>query len=155
MRDAVRDIGYDQAGFSWRNAEIENYLHAQSADIAQGVDAEGNKDEGAGDQGIMFGYACRETEALMPAPIYYSHLLLRRITELRKAGDKRAAGLQPDAKSQVTLRYVDGRPVTATSVVLSTQHDEGMDQHEIKQMLCRSWRACCRPAGCRRRTSST
>jgi S-adenosylmethionine synthetase len=135
VRDAVRDIGYDQAGFSWRNAEIENYLHAQSADIAQGVDAEGNKDEGAGDQGIMFGYACRETEALMPAPIYYSHLLLRRITELRKAGDKRAAGLQPDAKSQVTLRYVDGRPVTATSVVLSTQHDEGMDQHEIKQML--------------------
>jgi S-adenosylmethionine synthetase len=135
VRDAVRDIGYDQAGFSWRNAEIENYLHAQSADIAQGVDAEGNKDEGAGDQGIMFGYACRETEALMPAPIYYSHLLLRRITELRKAGDKRAAGLQPDAKSQVTLRYVDGRPVTATSVVLSTQHDGGMDQHEIKQML--------------------
>ncbi len=135
VREAVRDIGYDQSGFSWRNASIENYLHAQSADIAQGVDAEGNKDEGAGDQGIMFGYACRETEALMPAPIYYAHLLLRRITELRKAGDQRAAGLQPDAKSQVTLRYVDGRPVAATSVVLSTQHDEGLDQHEIKQTL--------------------
>ncbi len=135
VREAVRDIGYDQSGFSWRNAEIANYLHAQSADIAQGVDAEGNKDEGAGDQGIMFGYACRETEALMPAPIYYSHLLLRRITELRKAGDKRAAGLQPDAKSQITLRYADGQPVKATSVVLSTQHDEGLDQHEIKQML--------------------
>ena len=135
VREAVKDIGYDQSGFSWKDAEVEYYLHAQSADIAQGVDAEGNKDEGAGDQGIMFGYACRETEALMPAPIYYSHLLLRRITELRKSGDPRGAGLQPDAKSQITLRYVDGRPVTATSVVLSTQHDEGMDQSDLKRTL--------------------
>ena len=132
---AVHDIGYDQEGFSWRHASVECHLHAQSADIAQGVDAEGNKDEGAGDQGIMFGYACRETEALMPAPIYYAHLLLRRISEMRRNRDRAVAGLQPDAKSQVTLRYVNGRPVGATSVVISTQHDEGMDQHEIKQML--------------------
>ncbi|MBV9653311.1 MAG: methionine adenosyltransferase [Acetobacteraceae bacterium] len=135
VREAVRDIGYDQSGFSWKSAEIQYYLHAQSSDIAQGVDAGGNKDEGAGDQGIMFGYACRETEALMPAPIHYAHQLLRRISELRKAGDARATGLQPDAKSQITLRYQDGRPVKATSVVLSTQHDDGMDQHDIKRML--------------------
>jgi S-adenosylmethionine synthetase len=134
-RMAVHDIGYDQAGFSWRNAEVECHLHAQSSDIARGVDAEGNKDEGAGDQGIMFGYACRETEALMPAPIHYAHLILRRISEMRRNGDKLVEGLQPDAKSQVTLRYVDGKPVGATSVVVSTQHDEGMDQAEIKRML--------------------
>ena len=134
-RLAVHDIGYDQAGFSWRNAEIGVYLHAQSADIAIGVDAAGNKDEGAGDQGIMFGYACAETEALMPAPIYYAHLILRRISELRRAGDDRAAGLQPDAKSQVTLKYVDGKPVGATSVVLSIQHDEGMNQSLIREKI--------------------
>ena len=134
-REAVKDIGYDQAGFSWRNAEIDVLLHAQSADIAVGVDAAGNKDEGAGDQGIMFGYACTETEALMPAPIFYSHLILRRISELRRAGDARAAGLQPDAKSQVTLKYVDGKPVGATSVVLSIQHDEGMSQTAIREQV--------------------
>jgi S-adenosylmethionine synthetase len=134
-REAVKDIGYDQAGFSWRNAEIDIYLHAQSADIAAGVDAAGNKDEGAGDQGIMFGYACSETEALMPAPIYYSHLILRRISELRRAGDAQAAGLQPDAKSQVTLKYVDGKPVGATSVVLSIQHDDGMSQALIREKI--------------------
>jgi S-adenosylmethionine synthetase len=134
-REAVKDIGYDQAGFSWRNAEIDVYLHAQSADIAVGVDAAGNKDEGAGDQGIMFGYACTETEALMPAPIYYSHLILRRISELRRAGDAQAAGLQPDAKSQVTLKYIDGKPVGATSVVLSIQHDEGMSQSAIREKI--------------------
>ncbi len=134
-REAVRDIGYDQEGFSWRKAKIECHLHAQSADIAQGVDAEGNKDEGAGDQGIMFGYACRETDALMPAPLYYAHLVLRRISELRRAGSRSVAGLLPDAKSQVTLRYVDGKPVAATSVVVSTQHEEGIEQGEIKQML--------------------
>ena len=134
-RNAIKDIGYEQDGFHWQNARIECHLHAQSADIAQGVDAEGNKDEGAGDQGIMFGYACRETEALMPAPIYYAHLILRRISELRRAGDKRAAGLLPDAKSQVTLRYVDGKPVGATSVVVSTQHDDGMEQSDIKRLL--------------------
>jgi len=134
-REAVKDIGYDQAGFSWRNAEIDVFLHAQSADIAVGVDAAGNKDEGAGDQGIMFGYACTETDALMPAPIYYSHLILRRISELRRAGDAQAAGLQPDAKSQVTLKYVDGKPVGATSVVLSIQHDEGMSQAAIREKI--------------------
>jgi S-adenosylmethionine synthetase len=135
VRMAVHDIGYDQAGFSWRNASVECHLHAQSADIAVGVDQAGNKDEGAGDQGIMFGYACRETDALMPAPIYYSHLILRRISEMRRNKDKMVAGLQPDAKSQVTLRYVDGKPVGATSVVVSTQHDEGMEQSDIKRLL--------------------
>jgi S-adenosylmethionine synthetase len=134
-RMAIHDIGYDQAGFSWRNAEIECHLHAQSSDIAQGVDAEGNKDEGAGDQGIMFGYACTETPELMPAPLYYAHLILRRISELRRNSDVMVAGLLPDAKSQVTLRYVDGKPVGATSVVLSTQHEEGMDQAEIKRLV--------------------
>jgi S-adenosylmethionine synthetase len=134
-RSAVKDIGYDQPGFSWRNADVSVYLHAQSADIAVGVDAAGNKDEGAGDQGIMFGYACSETEDLMPAPIYYSHLILRRISELRRAGDSRAAGLQPDAKSQVTLKYIDGKPVGATSVVLSIQHDEGILQSAIREQL--------------------
>ena len=134
-RQAVQDIGYDQAGFSWRNANVDIFLHAQSADIAVGVDASGNKDEGAGDQGIMFGYACTETEALMPAPIFYSHAILRRISELRRAGNASAAGLQPDAKSQVTLRYIDGKPVGATSVVVSIQHDEGMTAGQIKDML--------------------
>jgi S-adenosylmethionine synthetase len=134
-RMAIHDIGYDQAGFSWRNAEIECHLHAQSSDIAQGVDAEGNKDEGAGDQGIMFGYACRETPELMPAPLYYAHLILRRINEMRKNNDISVAGLLPDAKSQVTLRYIDGKPVGATSVVLSTQHEEGLDQAEIKRLV--------------------
>ncbi len=134
-RQAIRDIGYEQEGFHWRDARVECHLHAQSADIAQGVDAEGNKDEGAGDQGIMFGYACRETEALMPAPIYYAHLILRRISEMRRARDRRVAGLLPDAKSQVTLRYADGKPVGATSVVVSTQHEDGMEQSDIKRLL--------------------
>jgi S-adenosylmethionine synthetase len=134
-RMAVRDIGYDQSGFSWKHAHIECHLHAQSSDIAVGVDAAGNKDEGAGDQGIMFGYASNETASLMPAPIHYAHLVLRTINELRHAGDERVAGLLPDAKSQVTLRYVDGKPVGATSVVVSTQHEEGMDQPEIKRRL--------------------
>ncbi len=134
-RLAIHDIGYDQAGFSWKNAVIDVHLHAQSADIAVGVDSLGNKDEGAGDQGIMFGYACTETEALMPAPIFYSHLILRRISELRRNKDVAVAGLQPDAKSQVTLRYVDGKPVAATSVVVSTQHDADLDQPTIKRML--------------------
>ena len=134
-RMAVHDIGYDQDGFSWKRAAIECHLHAQSAHIAQGVDAAGNKDEGAGDQGIMFGFACTETPELMPAPLYYAHLILRRISELRRNSDKSVAGLLPDAKSQVTLRYVDGKPVGATSVVVSTQHEEGLDQHGIKTML--------------------
>lgn len=134
-RMAVHDIGYDQEGFSWRNAEVSVHLHAQSAHIAQGVDAAGNKDEGAGDQGIMFGYACTETPDLMPAPLYYSHLILRRISELRRSKDKTVAGLLPDAKSQVTLRYVDGKPVGVTSVVVSTQHEEGLTQDQVRELV--------------------
>ena len=134
-RMAIHDIGYEQEGFHWQNASIECHLHAQSAHIAQGVDAAGNKDEGAGDQGIMFGYACTETPDLMPAPLYYAHTILRRISELRRIKDKSVEGLLPDAKSQVTLRYVDGKPVGATSVVVSTQHAEGLEQAEIKRML--------------------
>ena len=134
-RMAIHDIGYDQPGFSWKTANVACHLHAQSVDIAQGVDAEGNKDEGAGDQGLMFGYACRETKALMPAPLHYAHLILHRIRDLRRSHDKSVAGLLPDAKSQVTLRYVDGKPVQATSVVVSTQHAEHLDQAEVKRML--------------------
>jgi len=134
-RMAIHDIGYEQDGFHWQHAKIECHLHAQSAHIAQGVDAAGNKDEGAGDQGIMFGYACRETPELMPAPIFYAHEILRRVSELRRVKDRSVAGLLPDAKSQVTLRYVDGKPVGATSVVVSTQHAEGLEQAEIKRLL--------------------
>ena len=134
-RLAIKDIGYDQSGFSWKTADIAVHLHPQSVDIAAGVDSAGSKDEGAGDQGIMFGYACTETPTLMPAPLYYSHLILRRISELRRARDLSVEGLEPDAKSQVTLRYVDGRPVGATSVVVSTQHQEGVSQARIKEML--------------------
>src|SRR5271154_648446 len=134
-RKAIKDIGYEQEGFHWKNAQVEVLLHAQSAHIAQGVDASGNKDEGAGDQGIMFGYACTETPELMPAPLYYSHLILRRMSELRRSHDLSVKGLLPDAKSQVTLRYVDGKPVGATSVVVSTQHEAGLEQAEIKRML--------------------
>jgi S-adenosylmethionine synthetase len=132
-REAIKDIGYEQDGFHWKTADIEILLHAQSADIAQGVDAAGNKDEGAGDQGIMFGYACRETDALMPAPIFYSHGILRGLAQTRHASSK--SGLGPDAKSQVTLRYENGKPVCATSVVVSTQHDEAVDQEEIREIV--------------------
>jgi S-adenosylmethionine synthetase len=132
-REAIKDIGYEQDGFHWKNADIEILLHAQSADIAVGVDAAGNKDEGAGDQGIMFGYACRETEALMPAPIFYSHAILKGLAETRHAST--TSGLGPDAKSQVTLRYENGKPVCATSVVVSTQHAEGVDQDEIREIV--------------------
>jgi len=135
VRAAVHDIGYDQAGFSWRHASFENHLHGQSADIAVGVDAAGNKDEGAGDQGIMFGYATNETPELMPAPLQYAHGILRRMAELRHAHDPRVKGLLPDVKSQVTLRYVDGRPVGVTCVVVSTQHEEGLEQSEIREMI--------------------
>ncbi len=132
-REAIRDIGYDQSGFTYREAtQIECLLHAQSVDIAKGVDSAGNKDEGAGDQGIMFGFACNETPALMPAPIHYAHLLLRRMSELRKAGDPGAAGLLPDAKSQITVKYVDGKPVGADAIVVSTQHEAGMSHEEIE-----------------------
>ena len=119
-RAAIKDIGYEQDGFHWKNAQVEVLLHAQSAHIAQGVDASGNKDEGAGDQGIMFGYACTETPALMPAPLHYSHKILKLLADVRHSGKEKI--LLPDAKSQVTLRYVNGVPVEATQIVLSTQH---------------------------------
>ena len=134
-RMAIRDIGYEQDGFHWQHADVTVLLHSQSSDIAQGVDSTGNKDEGAGDQGIMFGYACRETAGLMPAPLYYAHEILRTMRDRRIAGDHSVLGLLPDAKSQVTLRYVDGKPVGATSVVVSTQHAEHLEQAEIKRML--------------------
>jgi S-adenosylmethionine synthetase len=132
-RQAVRNIGYEQGGFHWRNARVELHLHAQSSDIAQGVDAAGNKEEGAGDQGIMFGHACRETDALMPAPIFYSHRILRRLAEKRHSGEE--PGLGPDSKSQVTLAYENGKPVRATSVVVSTQHGEQLDQDQVRAMV--------------------
>ena len=121
-RSAVRDIGYEQKGFHWKKAKVVVRLHGQSADIAVGVDAAGNKDEGAGDQGIMFGYACNETPELMPAPIQYSHNILKALADVRHSGKEKL--LQPDAKSQVTLRYAKGRPVACTAVVVSTQHSE-------------------------------
>ncbi len=119
-RDCVKDIGYEQEGFHWANLKVNSHLHAQSADIAQGVDASGNKDEGAGDQGIMFGYATTETPELMPAPVHYAHAMLRRLAEVRKDGTEPLLG--PDAKSQLSVRYEGGKPVGITSVVLSTQH---------------------------------
>jgi S-adenosylmethionine synthetase len=133
-RKAIRDIGYEQAGFHWQNVAIECLLHEQSADIAQGVDRRDNKDEGAGDQGIMFGYACRETPELMPAPIHYAHRILRLISEARRAGGEPALG--PDAKSQVTVVYEDGIPVAADSIVLSTQHyDENLESADIRAIV--------------------
>jgi S-adenosylmethionine synthetase len=132
-RRAIRDIGYEQSGFHWRHAEIECYVHEQSADIAQGVDAAGNKDEGAGDQGIMFGYAVRETEDLMPAPLYYAHNILRSLAEARHGGA--APQLGPDAKSQVSLRYAGGRPVGTTSVVVSTQHSAEIEVAEVREIV--------------------
>ena len=132
-RHAVRDIGYEQDGFHWSNAEVRIHVHAQSADIAVGVDALGNKDEGAGDQGIMFGYACRETEALMPAPLHFSHAILKSMAEARHSGA--ATGLGPDSKSQVTVKYVDGKPVGATTVVVSTQHDEDLTQDDVREIV--------------------
>ena len=132
-RDCVKKIGYEQEGFHWKNAIFENFVHKQSADIAQGVDSFGNKDEGAGDQGLMFGYACRETSALMPAPIYYSHKILRLMSEARHKGD--VSGLGPDSKSQVTLQYENNIPIGVDSVVVSTQHNEGLDQEAVKEIV--------------------
>ncbi len=133
-RQCVRDIGYEQEGFHWANMKVDSYLHAQSAHIAKGVDASGNKDEGAGDQGIMFGYAVNETPELMPAPIHYAHALLRRLTAARKSGDEPT--LRPDAKSQISLRYEDGKPVEATSIVLSTQHEsEDQTSDDIRAIV--------------------
>jgi S-adenosylmethionine synthetase len=132
-REAVRNIGYEQEGFHWRQARVEVLIHHQSQDIALGVDAKGNKDEGAGDQGIMFGYACRETAEFMPAPIYYAHNILRSLAEARHSGAE--PGLRPDAKSQVTLQYENGVPVRATSVVVSTQHDADLDQNQVREIV--------------------
>jgi S-adenosylmethionine synthetase len=135
-REAIRDIGYEQDGFHWQKAEIAVHLHAQSTDIAQGVDAAGNKDEGAGDQGIMFGYATDETPALMPAPIFYAHKILEDLTLARKSKHNGAGVLGPDAKSQVTLRYENGRPVEATQIVLSTQHlDEALESADVRAIV--------------------
>jgi len=133
-RAAVRDIGYEQEGFHHTAAIVEVLLHSQSPNIAQGVDASGNKDEGAGDQGIMFGYACRETPVLMPAPIYYSHKILKLLSEARRAGKEPKLG--PDAKSQVTLRYENGKPVEAVQIVLSTQHlDDSMTSNDVRAVV--------------------
>jgi S-adenosylmethionine synthetase len=132
-RNVIRDIGYEQPGFDWRDAEIDCYVHSQSADIAQGVDASGDKDEGAGDQGIMFGYACRETEGYMPAPIYYAHRILFEMSKLRHSGELPELG--PDAKSQVTLYYENGKPVRTTSIVVSTQHGEDVSQERIRDIV--------------------
>ncbi len=134
VRDCVRDIGYEQDKFHWRTLEVTNLLHEQSAHIAQGVDATGNKDEGAGDQGIMFGYATRETEELMPAPIQFSHAILRRLAEVRKNGTEPQLG--PDAKSQLSVVYERGKPVRISSLVLSTQHlDEALTSHDIRAIV--------------------
>ncbi|WP_104017408.1 methionine adenosyltransferase [Roseovarius nitratireducens] len=132
-RDAIRDIGYDQPGFSWRNVEIICRLHAQSSDIAQGVDEGDKGEEGAGDQGIMFGYACNESAELMPAPIQFAHRILRHMAEDRKSGKQPNFG--PDAKSQVTLKYANGKPVGLDTVVVSTQHAEGLSQAEVREMV--------------------
>jgi S-adenosylmethionine synthetase len=133
VRAAVREIGYEQDGFHWKDAEITILLHEQSSDIAMGVDSRGNKDEGAGDQGIMFGYACRETETLMPAPIQYSHSILKNMANARRSGQ--IVGLGPDSKSQVSLRYENGKPIGAASIVISTQHDEGLEQKEVREIV--------------------
>lgn len=132
-RHAVRDIGYKQEEFHWEKIQVDVRLHAQSVDIAQGVDAGDEKDEGAGDQGIMFGYACRETDVYMPAAIQYSHAILKSLAEARHSGALYKLG--PDAKSQVSLEYVDGKPVRATSVVVSTQHDASVSQEEVREMV--------------------
>ena len=133
IRAAVKDIGYEQIGFHWATAHYECHLHAQSADIAMGVDAAGNKDEGAGDQGIMFGYATNETPELMPATLQYSHNILKVLAEARHSGKEK--GLEPDAKSQVTLLYENGKPVRATSIVLSTQHKAGFTPADIAEIV--------------------
>ncbi|WP_316975897.1 methionine adenosyltransferase [Shumkonia mesophila] len=132
-RNAVRGVGYEQNGFHWQKAEVQVHVHSQSADIAQGVDAAAGKDEGAGDQGMMFGYACTETEALMPAPIFYAHAILRRLADDRRSG--KISGLLPDSKSQVTLLYENGRPVRATSVVVSHQHADALDQDQVREIV--------------------
>lgn len=132
-RQAIRDIGYDQEGFNWQTVDIDVYVHSQSADIAMGVDATAGKEEGAGDQGIMFGYACKETPDLMPAPLYYAHGILKSLSQARRKNKN--MGLFPDAKSQVTLEYVDGKPVRATSIVVSTQHHADLNQQQVREIV--------------------
>jgi S-adenosylmethionine synthetase len=132
-RKAIREIGYEQDNFHWQHAEVDCHIHSQSVDIAQGVDMSGNKDEGAGDQGMMFGHACTGTPGLMPAPIYYSHLILRALSEARHAGKTPLLG--PDSKSQVTLQYAAGKPVGATKVVVSIQHSEKIDQADVREIV--------------------
>ena len=133
VRECIKDIGYEQKGFHWKNCNIDVHLHSQSADIAMGVDSKGNKDEGAGDQGIMFGYACNETDVLMPAPIYYSHKILELMALDRKKGI--AKDLEPDSKSQVTMIYENGKPVKVKSIVISTQHSSKVDQKKVKEIV--------------------
>ena len=134
VRDCIKDIGYDQDGFTYKEAtKIESYLHAQSSDIAMGVDSSGNKDEGAGDQGIMFGYACNETDVLMPAPIHYSHKILRLMAEDRKSG--KLKNIEPDSKSQITIEYKDGKPANVKSVVISTQHSADVNQAQVRDSV--------------------
>ena len=134
VRDCIKDIGYDQDGFSWKEqTNIESCLHAQSSDIAMGVDSKDNKEEGAGDQGIMFGYACSETEDSMPAPIHYSHKILRLMAEDRKKGSLK--GIEPDSKSQVTMHYQNDKPTKVTSVVISTQHSKDLNQEEVRKLI--------------------
>ena len=134
VRDCIKDIGYDQDGFSWKDqTNVETHLHSQSSDIAIGVDSKDNKDEGAGDQGIMFGYACKETDELMPAPIHYSHKILRLMAADRKKGS--LEGIEPDSKSQVTMHYEEGIPTKVTSVVISTQHSKDLNQEQVKSLI--------------------
>jgi S-adenosylmethionine synthetase len=134
VRKCIKDIGYDQEGFTWKEAtKIESHLHSQSTDIAMGVDSSGNKDEGAGDQGIMFGYACDETEMLMPAPIHYSHKILRLMAEDRKSG--KLKDIEPDSKSQVTFEYIEGQPKKIKSVVISSQHSKDIKQEQVRELL--------------------
>ncbi len=132
-RKTIHDIGYEQRGFHWKDAEIQSHVHSQSTDIAMGVDASGNKDEGAGDQGVMFGYACRETDVLMPAPIHLAHGILKSMAEARHSGA--VCGLGPDSKSQVTLLYANGKPARATSIVVSTQHSDKLSQDEVREIV--------------------
>ena len=134
VRECIKDIGYDQDGFTWKEAtKIESYLHSQSSDIAMGVDSSGNKDEGAGDQGIMFGYACNETDVLMPAPIHFSHKILRLMAEDRKSG--KLKNIEPDSKSQVTFEYENGKPSKVKSVVISSQHTANVNQEQVRELL--------------------
>jgi S-adenosylmethionine synthetase len=133
VRYCIKDIGYEQDGFHWKNVSIDAFLHSQSTDIAMGVDASGNKDEGAGDQGIMFGYACNETDVLMPAPIHYSHKILRLMAEDRKSG--KLKNIEPDSKSQITIEYKNGKPSNVKSVVISTQHSKDVNQSQVRELV--------------------